>query len=114
MNKRNIVVVQPPRNTESKLMMENVNLLRTINNTPLGVDTTLPLSVNKIDHSKQTSPRCVRLNNERLIDIENERARFLQRVTENGRRLSISALNKFTPFKYLAEGQWTPQANDIE
>ena len=98
MNRRNLVVVQPPRNVESKLMMENASLLRRINLSPLGVDDTTPQSIDKIDHSMQSSPRCVRLNRERLEAIEKERMRFQKQVTENGRRLSISRLNNFTPF----------------
>ena len=98
MKKRNIVVVQPPSNVESKLMMENANLLRRIDEAPLGVDADLPRCVNKIDHSIHSSPRCVRLQHERKNSIALERAQFLQRVADNGRRLSISTLNDITPF----------------
>ena len=66
---------------------------------PLGVDDFLPETVDKIDHRKNTSPRCVRLNKERLEEIEKERYRLIKRINENGRRLSISRLNNFTPFK---------------
>lgn len=64
MNKKNLVVVQPPNHVESKLMMENTNLLKRMNESKIGVDDKLPFTVNKIDHSVHSSPRCVRLANE--------------------------------------------------
>jgi hypothetical protein len=99
MNKKNLVVVQPQQNYNSKLRMENKVLLKMIDEAPIGVDTTLPESVNKIDHSLATSPRCVRLTNEREKAIINERLRLEKRITENTRRLSISTLRGFEPFR---------------
>jgi hypothetical protein len=87
--------------------MENASLLRRIHESPLGVDADLPQSVNKIDHSIYSSPRCVRLLRERNSSIAQERADFLQRVTENGRRLSISTLYDITPFNQPIGGGWT-------
>ena len=84
--------------------MENASLLRRIQHSPLGVDADLPQSVNKIDHSIYSSPRCVRLHYERNKSIALEKAQFLQRVTENGRRLSISTLNDITPFSQPVGG----------
>jgi hypothetical protein len=89
-------------------MMENANLLRLINESPLGVDAKLPRSINKIDHCIHSSPRCVRLSRENQNSITSERARFLQKVTENGRRLSISALNDITPFHIPIGGAGKP------
>lgn len=57
MQRKQLVVVQPPNLNDSKLGMQNTKIVRLLKEAPIGVDNQLPHTVDLIDVSRLTNPR---------------------------------------------------------